>query len=203
MFRDIVIPKNNEQGFIDIAEKLDIKKLYFLYDFSDYDEEKVHQKIENINSNIEIGTGLIVNPKNLNKASKLSKLLVAKSSDKDRILIESKKIRIIYGFEEVHKKDYLYQRMSGLNHVLCELAKKNNVSIGFSYSSLFDKGNQAPLLIGRMMQNIALCKKYKVKMIVGSFSDKPLDMRAPHNVIALFAMLGTSSTSLAYTLPTD
>ena len=190
MFTEIVLPNDNEQEFIEIASKLNIKKLYFLYDF---DEEKVERKLNLIrqHKNIEIKTGFIINQKNINKALQQSKLLVAKSSDKDRFFIESKKIKLIYGFEEIYKKDYMHQRASGLNHIICELASKNNVTIGFSYSSLFNKNPaDTPLLIGRMMQNITLCQKYKVKTAIGSFSDKPFDLRATYDIASLFAMLG-------------
>ena len=193
MFADIVLPKKNEAEFIEIASKLGIKKLYFLYDFDDYDDEEVQKKLSSIENhkNINVEIGFIINPKNLNKATKQSKLLVAKSSDKDRFFIESKKIRIIYGFEEVHKKDYLHQRISGLNHILCDLANKNNVAIGFAYSPLFSKNSQLiSLIMGRMMQNIALCQKYKVKIVIGSFSGNPYEIRAMHDIASLFKTLG-------------
>lgn len=193
MFVDIVLPKNNEAEFVEIALKLGIKKLYFLYDFDDYEEEKTQKKLNLIleNKNMQIETGFIANQKNINKTSKQSRFLVAKSSDKDRFFIESGKIKIIYGFEETQRKDYLHQRASGLNHVICDMLKKNNVAVGFSYSSLFNKNNQViSLLTGRMMQNIVLCQKYKVKIITGSFADKPFDLRSPHDIMSLFTMLG-------------
>ena len=198
MISDIAIPKNNEAEFIEVAAKLGIKKLCFLYDFNEYDEEKMQKKnplMKNYNG-VDIETGIIVNQKNISKAAQKSKLLVAKSSDQDRFFIESKKIKLIYGFEEVHKRDYIHQRASGLNHTLCEIAKKNNVAIGFSYSSLFNKSGQAAsMIIGRMMQNITLCEKYKVKMIIGSFSEKPYGMASPHDIISLFKILGKNRHS--------
>lgn len=190
--KDIVIPKNNEQEFVVLASKLNIKKLYFLYDFDEYNQEKVQKKLDAIKSSVETEIGFLVNQKNLSKALSQSKLLVAKSSDKDRLFIESKKIKIIYGFEEVNRKDYLHQRASGLNHMLCEMANKNNVAVGLSYSSLFNKNPEAlSLIMGRMMQNINLCRKYNVNLVVGSFSGNPFDLRAPHDVMSLFAMLGS------------
>lgn len=193
MFADIVLPKKNEVEFIEIASKLGIKKLYFLYDFDDYDDEEVQKKLSSIENhkNINVEIGFIINSKNLNKAAKQSNLLVAKSSDKDRFFIESKKIWIIYGFEEIHKKDYLHQRISGLNHTLCDLANKNNVAIGFAYSSLFRKSSQfISLIMGRMMQNIVLCQKYRVKTVIGSFSENPYEIRALHDITSLFKILG-------------
>lgn len=192
MIADTVIPKNNEAEFVEVAHKLGIKKLLFLYDFDEYDKNKIQEKIDSTeNKKINLQIGFTVNQKNINKASKTSKLLVAKSSDNDRHFIESKKIKLIYGFEEIHKKDYLHQRASGLNHIICELASKNNVAIGFSYSSLFNKNHTyASQLIGRMMQNISLCRKYKVKTVIGSFSNNPFHLRSPHDLISLFTLLG-------------
>lgn len=191
MFSDIVLPKNNEGEFIEIASKLGIKKLYFLYDFDEY--IKKNQKISNLkeNKNISIEIGFIVNQKNLNQASKFSKFIVVKSSDNGRYFIESEKINLIYGLEESNKKDYLHQRASGLNHILCGIAKKNNVSIGFSYSSLFNKNQTlSSILIGRMMQNIQLCKKYKCNVVIASFAENPFDLRPYHDIKSLFSLLG-------------
>lgn len=192
MFSDITIPKNNEEEFIQIATKLGIKKLCFLYDFDDFNEEKIQKKLDSIeNKKIILQFGLIVNQKNISKAAQQSRLLIVKSSDKDRLFVESGKIKLVYGFEEAQRKDYLHQRASGLNHTICELAKKNNVAVGFSYSLLFNKNSQiSSLLIGRMMQNISLCQKYKVKTIIASFSEKPFGMKSHHDIASLFVMLG-------------
>jgi len=185
MFRDIVTPKNNEEEFIELALRLGYKKLYLLYDFDKYQ----NQKPKAFDFGLE--TGFIVNPKNINKAANRFNLLVAKSSEQDRFFIESGKIRLIYGFEETQKKDYLHQRASGLNHTLCELCKENNVAVGLAYSPLSNEDNlRTSLIMGRMMQNIKLCQKYKVKTVIGSFSDKPFDMRSPHDIISLFSILG-------------
>ena len=192
MSADLVIPRNNETEFVEIAAKLGIKKFYFLYDFDEYNEGKIQKKFDTLNHhNINIEIGFIVNQKNLSKAFKASRLLAVKSSDHDRFFIESKKIKVIYGFGEVSKKDSMHQKSSGLNHIICELAMKNNITVGFSYSSLFNKNLAvSSLLIGRIIQNISLCQKYKVKTIIGSFSEKPFDLRASHDIMSLFAMIG-------------
>ena len=201
MFRDIVIPNNNEEEFAEIALKLGYKKLYFLYDFNEYRDE-IEKNLERLNIDFEIW--LIVNKKNLNNAVKKSKLLVAKSSADDRELIESRKIKLIYGFEEIKRKDYLHQRASGLNHILCDIANKNNIAVGFSYSSLLNKNAQNVSVIkGRMIQNIGLCQKYKVRMMVGSFSSEPYEMRAPHDLAALFEILGMQQDKIKKALASD
>ena len=193
MNSDFVLPRNNEAEFIEIASKLDIKKLHFLYDFDNYDKEKPAKKIDLINQykDVSVEIGFLVNHRNFSKSSKQSRIIVAKGSDRNRMLIESGKIRMIYGFEELQRKDYLHQRASGLNHVLCDLAKKNNVTIGFSYSSLFNKNSSvSSLIMGRMIQNISLCRKYKVKTVIGSFSAYPYELRAPHDTSSIFKIFG-------------
>lgn len=201
MFRDFVIPSNNEEEFDLIAAKLGYKKLYFLYDFNEYKDE-IEKKLEKLNIDFEIG--FIVNKRNAGNASKKSKLLAAKSSADDRELIESKKVKLVYGFEDVKRKDYLHQRASGLNHILCDIASNNNVAVGFSYSSLLNKNAQDVSVIkGRMMQNIALCQKYKVKVVIGSFSSEPYEMRAPHDLSALFEILGMQQDKTKMALSSD
>lgn len=191
---DFAVPENNEGEFIKIATKLGVKKLYFLYDFEDYEDSKIPELSR---GKVDTEAALIVSHKNLDKAAKTNKMLVAKSSENDRALIESKKIKIIYGLEGIEKRDGLHHRASGLNHVLCELASKNNVAVGFAYSSLLNKSNQEiSLIMGRMMQNIALCQKYKVKMVLASFSKNPFEIRARHDATSLFSMLGKNKNGL-------
>ncbi len=191
MFADIVLPKNNENEFARIAEKLGYQKLYFLYELNDYISLQKRADFEQIKKIIGIDAGILANIKNLNSASSQSKIIAAKSSDNDRPLIETKKIKLIYGFEEILKRDSMHQRASSLNHILCDIARKNNTAIGFSYSSLFDNNIQAAsLFMGRMMQNIKICQKYKVKTMIGSFSSNPYDLRAPHDIMSLFSLLG-------------
>tara|TARA_Y100000031_G_scaffold150807_1_gene190840 strand:+ start:10639 stop:11256 length:618 start_codon:yes stop_codon:yes gene_type:complete len=204
MFTEFVIPRNNEKEFVSIASRLGYKKLFFLYDFSDYDEEKIQKKLREIKTNVRMEIGFLVNQKNFDKAAKKSKLLIAKSSDNSRFFVESKKIKLIYGFEEVNRKDFLHQRASGLNHVVCELARKNKVVIGFSYSSLFDKsGFFISQIIGRMIQNISLCQKYKVKTVIGSFSDNPFELRSPYDIMSFFTMLGMDGKNIKNSLSFD
>lgn len=198
MFSEIVSPKDNELEFLEIAEKIRIKKLYFVYDFNEFFSQNIQDKIDKIKNNkISFDVIFLASPGNFNKAAKQSRTIVAKSSGQDRFIIESKKVKIIYGFEELHRKDYLHQRASGLNHVLCEIARKNNVAIGFSYSSLINKDKaQLAITKGRMIQNIKLCQKYKVKAIIASFSENPFELRAYHDVASLFRLMGMSDSAI-------
>jgi RNase P/RNase MRP subunit p30 len=88
-----------------------------------------------------------------------------------------------------YRKDKLNQRDSGLNQVLCTLAKENNTAIGFSFSSVLNSTRRSEV-IGRIVQNIILCRKYKVRMVIGTFAVCERDVRNLKDVQAFFKALG-------------
>lgn len=189
---DIVIPYNNEKEFISIAEKLGYKGLCFLYDFSTYLIKK--EKINEIKDNkIKIHRGILANNKNIHKIKNKLKdenIFVAIKSDiNDREIIEGSKADIIFSFENDTKRDFIHQRASGLNHILCRLAKENDVIIGFSLNSILNTEKKG-VILGRIMQNIKLCRKFKVKTIMASFAESPFEMRSVHDIKSLFELLG-------------
>ena len=193
---DIVIPNNNEEEFITIAGKLGYKELLFLYSFDNYINLKNNpnkkKEIEEKNKKIRIHYGILADPKNIQKINTKLKdkgdFIAIKCSNINREVIEKPKANLVFALEEYGWKDYMHQRASGLNHILCRLANKNKVMIGFSISSLLDYGNQS-IILGRMIQNIILCRKFKVKTVIGSFTQNPHQMRSPHDIMSLFAIL--------------
>lgn len=188
---DIVIPNNNEEELIAMAEKLGYTGLYFLYNFNDYlNNRKEFDK----NNKIKIYTGILADSRNINKINKLNKkvFVAIKSSNKDREVIDKSKVDMIFSFEDAVRRDFIHQRASSLNHILCRLAKEKNVIIGFSLSSILNAGNKS-VVLGRMVQNIKLCRKFKVKTVIASFAQKPLDMRSNHDMISLFKSLGSEN----------
>lgn len=93
-----------------------------------------------------------------------------------------------------NRKDFMHQRNSGLNHILCRLAKENSVAIGFSFSRILNSKNYRDL--GRIKQNIKLCRKYKVKVVVGNFAVKKGDFRKLDDVYSMFKILGMTGEEL-------
>ncbi len=111
------------------------------------------------------------------------------SEEKNRKAIENKQVDILVAPERAGKKDSLNQRGSGLNHVLCKLAHENDVAIGFSFSDVLS-AKQRSVVLGRMMQNVRLCKKYKVRMVLASFAQSPWEMRHAYDLLAFGMVLG-------------
>ena len=133
---DFVMPSNNEKEFIIMAERLGYKSLFFLYPLDTFQENK------NFESKIKIHRGILANPKNIDKINQKYKdkevFVTIKSSDADREIIERNMANLIFGFEEISRKDFFNQRLSGLDHILCKLAHDNDISIGFSVNSLLN-----------------------------------------------------------------
>lgn len=96
---------------------------------------------------------------------------------------------MIYGIEKNAGKDFMKQRGSGLNQVLCRLASKNQVVIGFDFNDLYAANNRG-MILGKMMQNVNLCLKYKVRMYVFDSKCKRLD-----NDLKAFAFIIGMNTS--------
>ena len=136
---------------------------------------------------------MIINTKNLTKARKLinkaksdKKRVIVQAQDIDfnRKILENKNTEILILNHKLGK-DQLKQRNSGLNHILCKIAKKNNITLAIDLNELNikDKKTKAEIL-SRIIQNIKLIKKYKNNLVV---INKIGDI---HNIKSLFLILG-------------
>ncbi len=116
-----------------------------------------------------------------NEINKKEGLIVVQGGDDkiNRAAVENKKVDILLSPEKNDKKDFMFSRRSGLNQVLCKLAAKNNVAIGFDFSYLLNSsGKERAKILGRMRQNYRFCKKYKVKMVFSSFARNKYELRS-------------------------
>jgi RNase P/RNase MRP subunit p30 len=81
----------------------------------------------------------------------------------NRKALESKKTRMLV-LSHTDKKDRLKQRDSGLNQVLCKIAKDNSITLAIDLSELKNKEKkEKAIILSRMLQNIRLIKKFKNK----------------------------------------
>ncbi|MFA5141399.1 MAG: RNase P subunit p30 family protein [Candidatus Woesearchaeota archaeon] len=178
---DIVFPDKNENEFIEMAKELDFKKLCFVYPLDKFPIEKYPNTIK----------AIICLPKDIPKARKKTKLVFIESSESDRHAIEKLPFDILFNLENVAQRDGTHSKRSGLNQVLCELMAKRKKAVALNFNNILNanKGLRS-VIIGRMMQNISLCKKFKVKLILASFAKKPYQMRAYHDMIAFGITLG-------------
>ncbi len=105
--------------------------------------------------------------------------------------IKRKNLDIIYSCEKYAKKDFLNFRNSGLNHIICKALKEREVAVGFNFNDILNSSNEErSLIIGRMMQNVRLCRKYKIEMVIASFAKNKFEMRSAKDLLAFVRVIG-------------
>ena len=110
--------------------------------------------------------------------SKLLNLKVKEggSEDQNRKYTSDKQNDVLMNPELKSIGDKVHYRKSGLNQVLAKLAKQNDVAIGFGFSFILNlEGVQFGQMIGRMKQNVRICRKSKTKMVVCEGGSKSRD----------------------------
>lgn len=87
--------------------------------------------------------------------------------------------------------DKVHYRRSGLNQVLAKLAVQNDVAIGFGFSFVLNSnGVDRGKIIGRMKQNVRICRKSKTKMVVCSYANSVKEMRGAKDLLAFARVIG-------------
>ena len=105
--------------------------------------------------------------------------------------VKNSRVDIVFNVETLFSRDALHSKNSGLNQVILCHAAQNNVAIGFNFSLLLRASDaQRPLLLGRMIQNVLLCRKYKVRMVLSSLAQEPYAMRDAKDLLAFARVLG-------------
>ena len=183
---EIVFPKDNENEFIKLAEKLDIKELFFIYQFQK-DIRSLNSKVKDLqkSTKIKLRLGIFASSKDIFKARQSANFVITDSNDQS--IFEKARPNIVFNLEQQEKKDHTHFRSSGFNQVLAKAAHKNKITIGFSLSSL--NTNKRTLILGRMLQNLRFCKKYKVNTVFACFSSDPWDLRSEKDRISLLNLL--------------
>jgi len=104
--------------------------------------------------------------KALNKATRKQTVLGG-SIELNRKILEHKKTgELILNHKK--GKDSLYQRDSGLNQVLCKIAKNAGVTLTINLRDIQGSKEEKAKILSRIRQNLMLIKKYKNKLrIIG------------------------------------
>jgi len=180
---DIVCPNGNEKEFIEIAKKLGYRRVVFLYPLNEFAKVKLDDK-----SGIDIEKAVLCKRNEVSKARKLAGLVIVKDDDARQSIERGPDI--VFDVEG-KDKDSLHFRRSGMNQVLCKIAKEKDVAMGFSFSRLLNlKDHDKALILGKIQQNISLFQKYKVKMAIATLATSPFEMRGAKDLISYFTVLG-------------
>jgi len=142
-------------------------------------------------ADVKDGNAVIVSANDIRSAKKKSKYVIAKSSDKDRYVIEHEKPFMLIGLGESTKSDKTKKREIGINQVLCKLAAKNNVSFGFNFKSLLTADiERRAIILGRWMHIARIARKYKVKCNIISLAESQEDLRDAYDFQAFANLIG-------------
>lgn len=105
---------------------------------------------------------------------------------------EIPKADFVYGLELSKRKDFMHQRNSGLNHILAKQLHQKDIVVCFGLSYALDDLN----ILGRMRQNVKLCRKYNVKMVYASFAKNEYDLRSEHDLQYFAKAIGFNSLEI-------
>ena len=121
-------------------------------------------------------------------------LVIAEARDIEdaRKAAENRNIDIIYGIEGSYRKDKMHFRNSGMNQVICKLCRDNNTAIAVPIADIIT-ANIRNELLGRIMQNIKFCRKYKVRMVAASFARKDSERRSPSDIESFLRAIGMTA----------
>ncbi len=122
--------------------------------------------------------------KALNKA-KTKQAVIGGSIDLNRKILEHKKTSELI-LNHKKGKPMLYQQDSGLNHILCKIAKQNNITIIIDLKDISGNKKDKAEILAKIRQNLKLIKKYKNKLKITGMPK--------HEAASLLLVLG---------LPTD
>ena len=124
-------------------------------------------------------------------AKNLPVIVLGSTDEINRAVLEDKRVDMLINPEELRKKDFSKWRNSGLSHVLCKFAAQNDIKIGIRFSSLCNLNkDEKSLRMGKIMQNIRLCRKYDVKLVLASFADSESELLSPYELKSFGISLG-------------
>jgi RNase P/RNase MRP subunit p30 len=112
----------------------------------------------------------------------------------NRRAVESLKIDYLVSPERGLKRDSLKQRDSGINHVVAKMAKEKGVMIVVDMGEISSlKGKEKALRLGRVIQNVKICRKAGCGIRIGSFGSKKGEVFGDKERRAFGLSLGMSS----------
>ncbi|MFH1711144.1 MAG: RNase P subunit p30 family protein [Nanoarchaeota archaeon] len=130
----------------------------------------------------------------IEKASKNKEKIIVQGKDIEfnRKVLENKKVDILILNHKIGK-DKLKERDSGLNQVLCKIARNNNITLAIDFNEIINsEKREKAIILGRIKQNIKLIKKFKNKLTIINPPEDKISLSA------LFRVLGADTKLASY-----
>lgn len=181
MHFDLVFPSGNEPALVEMAKRLGFDKLFLCYPLDDPLIAQRKGEIQALcDENLQVEFAIMIkNQTEVNKAKRLTKHIIAPSKQE---LFEDKRIPYLLGFGNSRKPDFIHHRRGGLTQVHVNSAKRTNKTLLVDIGSLLQSDVSNETLIGRLMQNNKLFRKYGCAVRAVSCAKSALGMRAPKDL---------------------
>ena len=130
----------------------------------------------------------------ITKPTHTNQFLIA--NNVDRSLLKSG-VHVFIDLELLEKQDNVHHRNSGLDSTSAKLCAEQGALIGINIANI---RKQDPIIIGRIMQNIELCRQHKTRMAVISSAKTKEELLDPSDVTSLLLVLGMSPSEAKQTV---
>ncbi|HLC85387.1 MAG TPA: hypothetical protein VJH22_06360 [Candidatus Nanoarchaeia archaeon] len=176
MAQDFVYPQNNEAQFVAMARRLGIGELVFVY-------REAPPPLQ-VFEGVKVSHAVVIKDKPLPRMINL-----IDDAQKTRFASEHPMVWGLCGIER-GQKDFLHHRGSGINQVIAKMLAKNQKHYLLDFSLLLHAPQpERSRLMGRMAQNLCLCKKFGVAVHIASFARSPQGMRSTKDLQALLRLI--------------
>jgi len=121
-----------------------------------------------------------------------------RTDDACREASESWEVDLIVNPELNEGRDLIDQRNSGLDHVIASFMAERGTGYCVNASSILNTGGvKRSQLLGRIMQNIRLARRYGVKVVFASGAADAWCVRSPHDLALLARTVGLTADDAA------
>ncbi|MEM5821160.1 MAG: RNase P subunit p30 family protein [Candidatus Aenigmatarchaeota archaeon] len=181
MMIDIVPYSENINEILEALAELGYEKVIVAEIFEKVKNiEEFDKKVKQLNSNIEIFSGLIFSEKNYRD---LIKMKVNFRRKFDILLVKGGNLKINREAVQNSFCDFLINPFEnrediGMNHIFAKKASLNDVGIVINYNSLnFENLYEENKTYSKILEIAKLCRKYKVAFLFASFAKNKYDLK--------------------------
>lgn len=177
----VCLPEKYHKEGLARAHRLGVD-LVFLRSFQKdiLNENKSTTRASTLPSSLPFSSGIHIlscTTKEIHMAKRADVPIVVTADNGLRDVLEKCSNVFIIGVEWNSRTDSLHFRSSGLNHVLCSLAKKHSISFLFDMKRyLAAAPKEQAKILGRFKQNIMLYEKFKLQYGCASFAEHPYEI---------------------------
>ena len=186
--------ENTIQEIADFAKKMGYSGIAICDKY--HSKEKLDElltEIKNVKTDIEIYPGVTIEAKTvaelkekITKVREKVTVLIVAGGDYaiNRAACEDSRVDIL-----MHPEFGRFD--NGLDEPCMQMAAQNNVAIGISFRNVMNTFRRIrSYLLQKLEQNIILCEKYKIPIILCSGAQNTWEMRAPRDLISVVNVLG-------------